>query len=66
MLFLNEVIGSLLKRNVYGVTLKLGMKKAPDHVNSSFLLLILNEMRSNEKWIGWISMKRFSILVMNL
>ena len=55
MLIENKVIDYMLKSNAWcGVSCKLDIKKAYDHINWNFLLVILGKMNFRQKWIGWI------------
>lgn len=60
-------VDSKLKGNISGVTCKLDIEKAYDHVNWGFLLNTFRQMDFGERWVAWIkfciSTVRFSILV---
>lgn len=66
-LIANEAIDLLLKSNDCGLIYKLGIEKAYNHVNWSFLLLVLKNMGFDEdKWINWrISFVSCSVLFVN-
>ena len=63
----NKVIYSILKSTEGVVLCKLNIEKAYDHVDQSFLLLVIGMMGIGEKWLQWmqwcISTASFSILV---
>ena len=67
VLVANEVIDSILKSNEGAVMCKLDIEKAYDHVDWSFLLLVMGMMGFGEKWLRWmqwcISTTSFSVLV---
>ena len=48
-LTVNEVIDSILKKNYCGILCKLDIEKAYDHVDWTFLLLILHKMDFGER-----------------
>ena len=51
VLVANEVIDSILKSNEGAVMCKLDIEKAYDHVDWSFLLLVMGMMGFGEKWL---------------
>ena len=67
VLIANEAIDSILKNNELGILCKLGIEKVYDHVDWSFLLIVMQKMGFGEKWVGWIkwciSIASFSMLV---
>ena len=54
VLIANETIDSILKNNKCGILCKLDIEKAYDHVDWSFLLMVMHKMGFGEKWIKWI------------
>lgn len=62
----NEVVDSILKSNKGVLLCKLDIEKTCDHVNWSFLCLVMKRMGFGGKrirWIKWcISMATFSVL----
>ena len=54
MLIVNEAIDSILKSNRGAILCKLDIKKVYDHVDWSFLLVVLEKMGFGERWCKWI------------
>ena len=50
VLIANEATYSILKSNRWAILCKLEIKKAYDHVDWSFLLVVLEKMGFGEKW----------------
>lgn len=50
----NEAIDSEVKGNLRGIICKIGIEKSYDHVNLSFMLVVLERMGFSCKWIRWI------------
>ena len=67
VLIANEAIDSRIEDNLKGILCKLNIEKAYDHVNWSFILVVMEKMGFGSKWIGWIrwciSTTCFSILI---
>ena len=67
MLIAHKTIDSILKSNYNSILCKLDIEKAYDHLDWSFLLLVLQKMGFEGKWIGrimWcIPIAKFSVLV---
>ena len=67
VLIANEAVDSLLKRTEKGLICKLDIEKAYDHLNSNFLLGVMEKMGFGRKWLNWInwciSTVTFSVLV---
>ena len=67
VLIANEAIDSILKSNKGAILCKVDIEKAYDHVDWSFLLVVLEKMGFGEKrrrWIKWgLSTTRFFVLV---
>jgi hypothetical protein len=67
VLIANECLDSRFKSEEPGVSYKLNMEKAYDHVDWSFLLYLLRRYGFEEKWCSWIkhriSSARFSVLI---
>ena len=67
VLIANEAIDSILKNNELGILCKLDIEKVYDHVDWSFLLIVMQKMGFGEKWVGWIkwciSIASFFLLV---
>ena len=66
-LIANGVLDSTLKRKDKGVLCKLDIEKAYDHLNWSFLFLVMDRMGFGKKWIDrikWcVTSTSFSVLV---
>ena len=66
-LIANETVDSLLRRKESGLLCKLDIKKAYDHINWEFVLLVLEKIGFGNRWVNWvkwcISTASFSILV---
>ena len=54
VLVANEAIDSILKSNRGAILCKLDIKKVYDHVDWSFLLVVLEKMGFGERWCKWI------------
>ena len=67
VLIANEAIDSRIKDNLKGILCKLDIEKPCDHVNWSFILVVMEKMGFGSKWIGWIrwciSTTRFFVLI---
>ena len=67
VLIANEAIDPILKSNRGAILCKLDIEKAYDHVDWSFLLVVLGKMGFGGKWCRWIklclSIVSFSVLV---
>ena len=53
-LIADEVIDSILRKKERGLLCKLGIEKAYDQIDWSFVLNVLKRMGFGEKWSGWI------------
>ena len=54
VLIANEVIDSRLKGNSRGIFCKLDIEKACDHENWSLVLVVMEKIGFDTKWISWI------------
>ena len=54
MLIANEAIDSILKSKRWAILCKLDIEKAYDHVDWSFLLVVMEKMGFGEMWCSWI------------
>ena len=52
VLIANEAIDSILKNNELGILGKLDIEKVYDHVDWSFLLIVMQKTGFGEKWVG--------------
>ena len=66
-LIASEYVDTRVKGDDPGMMCKLDIEKAYDHVNWSFLIMILKQMGFGDKWLKWIDFYiktvRLSILV---
>ena len=54
VLIVNEVIDSIFKSNGVAILCKLDIEKAYYHVEWSFLLMVMEKIGFEEKWLKWI------------